>query len=200
MALPIELYVRLIIGIFAIPPIVVLLQYYKKSQVREFLIFAMFFFFGAVHHLYFYIVYLHPTLINFQIWYLLSHLSFAFLLLHNVQVMRKNLRKEILGIGAVWFIIILVTQLFWKLGPQPDRFVLGPINLPTTYSDFHPNGAGFIINGVVIYSTSHRLLSLLFYTYVCIVSIYAYYSADIHENDELYRYRLIWIAAFIANE
>lgn len=191
-----ELYFLAILSIFY--PIYILYKLYSKTKILDFLLFSWFFILslvigfsnilgGLTDQLFFYQLFE----ITFDFWYII-------LLIHALRLKSKRVSKLILGCSLVYFLFLLILVIFWKTFPQPDSAVVIFVTLKHNYSSFYPNGAGFKVNNIIIYSSGFRMLGDLFRLVISSYLLYLYLKLKpILKVPQILKARKLWIVAWI---
>ncbi len=191
-----EQWIIVFIGLITIVPSTVLTKQYLKTRVLDFLLFAGMFisaFLAASSHI---VAGATDMLIYYQIvQWSLSITSFLFFL-HSVRLVWVRTPTVIWYVGVIWFALLMFLILLWEKMEQTETAYVLFMEMPRTYSDYYPKGAGLVTDGgVTVLSTSHYTLATLYRLFGAVLLLYAYSSVrPISPSERIKLSRRLWIA------
>jgi hypothetical protein len=187
----------LILAFIGIFPSIRLIELFKKTKISDYLLFGLFFLDGIL------VLVLDPIagLTNILIFYQLHHITidiaFLILFIHACRMIWKNPPKLVIFLGLGYFLLLFFLTLLWKLSLQPENAKVIFFMLPHSFSTYYPYGAGFSLNGVIIYSTSFRYLGEFFRIFSLFFLFYAYLfkvrATLKYQDDSIKKTRKIWL-------
>ena len=193
--LTIDEWLVIIIGLISLIPSLILLKQYLKTFVVDFLLFSGVFL--SVTVTCFSSIFADTTdlLIFFQLHRWALVFTFLFFFLHGSRVLWTRTPTIIWYIGIIWFAILIFLICFWEIMPQDDSAFVLFMEMPHGPNQFHPKGAGLqTLGGVIINSSSHRLLSDLYSLYTAGILGYTYIRIKpIHSTKKIVFTKRLWI-------
>lgn len=183
-----------LIGIF---PSFYLFRLYFKTKITDYLLFGLFFVDGIL------VLILDPIagISNRLIFYQLHHISidtaFLILFIHASRMIWKKVPKLVLFSGLSYYIILFILTSLWQVTHQDPTAIVLFIRLPHSYSTYYPNGAGLVINNIVIYSTAYRYIGEFYRLFSLTFLFYAYYFKTkpivMDSDHKIQKVRRIWL-------
>ena len=189
----------IIVAIIALFPVPLLVNFYLKSKDLDFLLFAFVFIFGAIVLIADALVSITNLLIIIQIHHFSIDIMFFLLFLHAIRIRWTKAPKIIFYTGVIWFILLAILTLSWKLMVQPTHAKVLFWDLPHTFSSYFPKGAGLMLaDGTVIYSTAFRYLGEFYRIYVVSILLFSYLKIEIiHQTNKIEKAKKLWIFIWI---
>ncbi|MFW9994726.1 MAG: hypothetical protein ACFFD4_21970 [Candidatus Odinarchaeota archaeon] len=175
---------KYLISTFSLIPVPVLYLLYRRTGVADYLIFAGVFFSLSLSVFFALVAPKINSLIFWQLRHVSMYVSYFLIFLHAVRLAWSKQPKYLTVVMVTWFIMLVILTLLWEPMPNERGVVLfwemDPHSLETIIdprtegSKLPEMGAGLVINGVIILSTSHPLLAYGFYfltacTYLCVI-------------------------------
>ncbi len=192
--------VNLILATMALLPAGVLVNQYRRTGVQDYLLFGGTFILFFVMLLATVIGSITNLLILMQIHHWCYNILFFFLFLQAVRMRWDFAPRFIWYLGVIWCSILVFLIFFWELMAQPDRAVVLFLEMPHGHSSYYPDGAGFMTSGgIIIYSTAHNILRVLYSIYIWILLLYAHWTVKpVYSSDRIILARRLMICAVIA--
>lgn len=162
----------------AIFPCLVLFKVYSKTKILDFLIFSLFWGLGLFVGTTNILVTLTNKLIYYQLFEIFFDFWFILLLLHALRLNREHISLKILILALIYWLFLFILVINWKIFSQPHDATVIFIKLPHNYSSFFPSGAGFQINGIIVYSSGFRMLGDYFRIAIIIYLLISYYKLN----------------------
>ena len=187
----------LILAVIGIIPSIILLKLYFQTKIPDYLLFGLFFIDGI------FVLVLDPIagITDILIFYQLHHISidtaFLILFIHACRMTWKKIPNKILFMGIGYYLVLFIMTLMWQKFQQPAYATVIFIYLPHSFSTYYPNGAGLMINNVIIYSTAFRYIGEFYRMFALIFLFNAYYFKTKHflreADPKIQRARKIWL-------
>lgn len=191
----IDEWLVIIIGFISLIPSFILLKQYIKTSIVDFLLFSGVFF--SVTATCFSSIFADATniLFFFQLHRWALVFTFLFFFLHGSRILWTRTPTVIWYIGIIWFAILVFLILFWEIIPQEDTAFVLFMEMPHGPNQFHPKGAGLKTpGGVILNSSSHRLLSDLYSLYTAGILGYTYIKIKpIHPTKKIVITKRLWL-------
>ena len=113
-------YLSFVAAFLALIPALVLLRYYRRTRVFEYLLFSTFLFTGCLILLADPIAELTNNLLFYQVHSSSIDFALFLLFLHGLRTHKLKHPLIVTTIGISWFLILTIMTAFWQLMQQPD--------------------------------------------------------------------------------
>ncbi|MFX0116452.1 MAG: hypothetical protein ACFFB3_18015 [Candidatus Hodarchaeota archaeon] len=202
--------IEVAIGLVSLIPVPVLYRLYRRTGVFDYLLFAGMFFAFAWSIFFVSLAKNDNVLIFWQLRHILLYVTYLLMFFHAVRIRYPKLldSKMLTSSVTIWFIILTIITLFWRSMASEKALVLfwemEPHSIDTSFSLDQPGysaeGAGLAINGRVILSTAHPLLSYGFYFLVACTFLYIYITQEpANPTPRIIAARRLWLLASLMN-
>ncbi len=190
--------VNLFLASIALIPAVLIAKQYRRTGIEDYLIFAAAFFTFSILLTTSVIGIVTKELFIMQLDHWLYNSLFFLWFLHSVRMRWDRTPRVVWYTGIIWYALLMFLILFWEvMSPQPDNAIVLFMEMPRTHSTYYPFGAGIMTTGgVIIYSTAHGILRLLFHMYVWAILLYAYWTVKpVYSSERIILARRLMISA-----
>ncbi len=193
-------WINIIAAVLILIPTAVSIKHYYRTGIVDFLIFGLFFamiFLTLSGNV---LASITNILFFYQLHYGAWISNTILLLLHVIRMRWGRFQKIAWYIGVVWFSVLAFLIILWKIMLQPETSSFLNLVIPHLYSSYHPSGAGIMIaDGLILFSTSHRIICQLFFIYAFCVALYSYLTIKpFVSTDRIILAHKLWIIAIIA--
>lgn len=172
-------WILLIIALLCLVPSFVLIKYYRFFKVDDYLILSGFFIATSIGIISNIVASQTNELIFYKLHYWGLNVSNFFLFVHATRIIWKKAPRPIWYLGVIWGSILVFLITFWEIMEQPESAKVLFVTIPHSTSSHYPQGAGLMTQGgVVIYSTAHRILSILYFIFTMALFLFAYYKVE----------------------
>jgi len=185
---------NLLTSIIALIPTTILLIQYKRSKIRDFLLFGIFFLVTSITLVCLALAIQYPHLILYQLnWGGFNSLHFI-LFLHCIGLLEDYPKKIWKYLGYAWYSVLALLVMNWKIMSQPSNQQIYGLRFPHSFSSYYPQGAGYEYHGFIIYSSSYHLIAALFHIYVYFIFILVYLRIEpLNPTKEILLAKKLWI-------
>ena len=190
--------INLFLAIIALVPAIVIVKQYRRTGIDDYLLFAGAFFTFSILLTVSFIGIVTNWLFIMQLDHWLYNSLFFLWFLHSVRMRWDRTPRIVWYTGVIWYSILMFLILFWEgMSPQPEQAIVLFMEMPHTHSTYYPFGAGIMTSGgVIIYSTAHGILRLLFHMYVWAILLYAYWTVKpVYSSERIILARRLMIFA-----
>lgn len=181
-------------ALFLIPAFF-LLRNYRKTNLRDFLIFALIFIFGAIGLVLIAIDPLGETLLLVQLSTFFISCTTLIIFVHALSIKWEKPPVIILLSGIMLFLLSVVPIPFYKLMVFPESGNYWFIELPHTFSGYYPNGAGIqTTDGIILAGTSYNQIWYVFLIYTLLIIIFSYFKVEpVQKTERIILAKRLWI-------
>lgn len=189
----------LLASFLTLVPSSVLIYYYIKTRILDFLLFALFIISGFLsliadpladitNHLFFY-----------QLHFSSVDIALLILFFHGAMFRWNEPPKVLVAFVLAWFFLLTGLTLLWEVMLQPEVAKVLFWELPRGYSDYFPRGAGITLSdGTMIYSTAFHFIADFYRFFVLGFLIFVYTTTRVaHPTKNIILARRLWIAIWI---
>ncbi|MHA2094074.1 MAG: hypothetical protein ACW98F_05540 [Candidatus Hodarchaeales archaeon] len=166
-------------------PIPDLYLIYRRTGVVDYLIFAGVFFFFSSSVIFSIFALQPPSVFFWQLRHISMYSCYILVFLHARRLTWFNHQKFLTVGMMVWFFALIALTLLWESMPNERGVFLfwemDPHSMDAIFSldvgqNLPETGAGLVINGAIILSTSHPILAYSFYFFVACYFLYIYFT------------------------
>ena len=189
-------YLQLGVGVLTLVPFVLLLRYYRKTHLKDYLFFSGVFFSASINAFNGILRRANPENVIFsQIQASTFTFISLFLFLHVIGIKWETPPKFLWYVGIIWFSIIQFSILFFERIDVPSNpKVLFMRMRPTEDTDI--DIAIMTKNDNIILGQQFKFLSYTYLVFILVIFIYCYITADlVIKSDIAIKARLNWISS-----
>jgi hypothetical protein len=190
-------------------PIPVLYLLYRRTGIKDYLIFAgVFFFFSS--SIFFSILAQEPySLLFLQLRHITMYCCYLLIFMHASRLAWPKYPKFLTIVLVTWFITLIGLTLLWEsMSNGRGLFLFWEMESHSMDRIFDLGGgqklpeigAGLAINGAIIYSTSHPTLAYIFYFLVACIFLYVIITQKlVNPTPRIIVAKRLWIVIGFAN-
>ena len=185
---------NLLTSVIALIPTLILLIQYKRTKIRDFLLFGIFFLVTSITLVCLAFAIKYPHLLLYQLnWEGFNTVHFI-LFLHCIGLIEDYPKKIIKYLGYAWYSVLSLFIMNWKIMSQPSNQQIHGFTFHHSFSSYYPHGAGFEYHGYIIYSSSYHVLGALFHIYVYLNFVLVYLRIEpLNPTHEILLAKKLWI-------
>ncbi|MCE7734053.1 MAG: hypothetical protein GPJ54_04185 [Candidatus Heimdallarchaeota archaeon] len=183
--------------VFSIPSFFLIHQY-RQTKIKDYLFFTSFFGFIFLSTLFEPILQISDNLIFYQLRLGIHNIAWIMLLYQTLRMSKlSTIRSWRWYIGLIWFVLLEFMIILWKPITQPDNISVLGISYHHSSSLVFPEGAGFELDGTLIFSSDYRILAEMFWIYVALIFLINHIKLNlVYPTPRTIRARKLWIISF----
>ncbi|MDH5402077.1 MAG: hypothetical protein OEY49_06265 [Candidatus Heimdallarchaeota archaeon] len=196
MIVDIVFWINIILGILVFIPSIVLMNYYRISNIQDFQLFSMFFIIASLGLIFGSLASFYGILIFYKLHWWAYNIGFLLLFIYTMRIHWSSPPILLRFSGYMWFGLNIILIGFWEEMIQPSRSRVLWFEMNRSFSSYYPSGAGIIVNGSIIYSSAYHILSDFLFIGVSLLLTYSHIKiVPVKKTSRVETARKIWIIA-----
>lgn len=189
----------IVLNIAALIASILVLYYYKKTKLTDFLIYSWFFFQAFVTTAILIFALSNDILILYQLHWISMSTQYVLFFRHISKLVYDKTPKALNIIGYGFYLLIVIIIAFWKKMEQPmigtQLFIFkGDHN----QSSYFPLGGGLEYDNTIILSSAYQGLMAIYFVLITTFGVYAYAKIQlVNSTPRTRRAKKLWILTYI---